>query len=346
MIPKLEEYKKNAGLTSTNAIKPGLAAIESAMIALGSPQENLTAIHVAGTNGKGSTIAFMESILRAAGYRVGVFASPAMIDIHDQIRIDGHASSPEQLQASFQTVQQAGLDGQLTDFELLTAVAFVTFDRLQPDIVLVECGMGGRFDSTNVITPLVSVVTSIALDHVAFLGDTIAEIAWHKAGIFKKGIPAVCGQLSDSAIAIASTQAFEQNSPLRLYGRDFHMHEAAPEYYEGSVRIPLNGRGLKGPHQAINAAVAIDALLTSEFAISEDAIRQGIAETHLSYRFEQVAPNVFFDGAHNPAAAHMLAQTIRQQFPGERVDFIMGMMANKDVKETLNPLIPVALSSP
>lgn len=344
MIPKLDEYKKRVSITSDNEIKPGLAAIEHAMSLLGSPQENLRAIHVAGTNGKGSTICFMESILREAGVTTGVFASPAMIDIHDQIRINGENSTEEQLTTSFQTLKDAGLDGMLTDFELLTAASFVTFNRLQPDVVLIECGMGGRFDSTNVITPIVSVIPSITKDHIGFLGDSIEEITWHKTGIFKKGVPAVCGKLPVEAVKVAEKVATEVGSPLLLYGQGFCMKEGNPEQFHGSQQLALTNRKMKGPHQAINAAVAIESLLKAGLQLPIEAIQTGIATAQLSYRFEEIAPGVFFDGAHNPAAAVMLRRTIQEQLPGEKIDFVIGMMANKEIKETLDELIPVAHS--
>lgn len=344
MIPKLEEYKKSVNITSDNEIKPGLAAIEHAMDILGSPQENLRSIHVAGTNGKGSTICFMESILHEADISTGVFASPAMMDIHDQIRINGENITEQQLTTSFQRIKDAGLDGMLTDFELLTAAAFVTFDRLQPDVVLIECGMGGRFDSTNVITPMVSVISSIAKDHVGFLGGTIEKIAWHKTGIFKKGVPAICGQLSEEAKQVAAKVAKEVGCELRNYGQDFRMEEGAPEQFQGNVHLAIPHRKMKGPHQAINAAVAIEALCTTGLQLPAKAIQAGIANAQLSYRFEEVAPSVFFDGAHNPAAAAMLTRTVQEQFPGEKIDFVIGMMANKEIKATLNELLPVAHS--
>lgn len=344
MIPKLDEYKKQVKITSVNEIKPGLTAIEHAMELLGSPQKELRAIHVAGTNGKGSTICFMESILHQAGISTGVFASPAMVDIHDQIRLNGENITEQELTTTFQTLKDSGLDGMLTDFELLTAAAFVTFNRLKPDVVLIECGMGGRFDSTNVIIPIVSVIPSIAKDHVGFLGNTIEEIAWHKTGIFKKGVPAVCGQLPEEARALAEKVAADVGSPLMTFGHDFWMKEANPEHFHGIIDMNLPDRKMKGPHQAINAAVAIEALLKADLQLPIESIQSGIANAQLYNRFEEVAPNVFFDGAHNPAAAVMLRRTVQEQFPGEKIDFVIGMMANKEIKETLNELIPVAHS--
>lgn len=171
MIPKMREYKERWQIKSDDSIKPGLEAIQKALRLIGNPEQELKVIHVTGTNGKGSTIAFMESVLKEHGYSTGVFSSPAIIDIHDQIRIDGVPISEAELNKSFEKMKRAGLSGLLTDFELLTVAAFVTFECLQPDYVLLETGMGGLLDSTNVVTPIVSVITSIAVDHEAFLGS-------------------------------------------------------------------------------------------------------------------------------------------------------------------------------
>lgn len=344
MIPKLDDYKNKTGLSSSNTIKPGLDAIKEAMQRLGNPQKQLQAIHVAGTNGKGSTIAFMEQIFRAAGMTTGVFTSPAMIDIHDQIRLNGRDASEDELLDSFRTIQEAGLSGKLTDFELLTAAAFVTFAKVRPDIILVECGLGGRFDSTNVLEPTVTVITSIAKEHTEFLGDSLTSIAWHKAGIFKPGVPAVCGDLPEEALAEAKQIAASMDNPCYIFGRDFRIEGKNAEYFSGRRRISRLQRKLKGPHQAVNAAVAIESVLLASPDVPEEAIRTGIGEAQISFRFEEVAPNVYFDGAHNPAAAKQLRHTIEQQFPGETVDFVIGMMANKDSKAVLDELVPVAHS--
>ena len=160
----------------------------------------------------------MESILKAHGYSTGVFSSPAIIDIHDQIRIDGEPISVDELNQSFKEMKEAGEIGLLTDFELLTVAAFVTFARVQPDYVLLETGMGGLLDSTNVVTPIVSVITSIAVDHASFLGGTIEQVATHKAGIIKKGIPVVTGPLPKEALQVVQRVAIEKRSLLKVYG--------------------------------------------------------------------------------------------------------------------------------
>ena len=344
MIPKIEEYKKRWGIDSDDAIKPGLEAVQEALAKVGNPQQQLKIIHVAGTNGKGSTIAFMEGILQAHGFSTAVFSSPALIDIHDQIRLNGQPISQEDLDASFKLMKEASLSGMLTDFELLTVAALVAFQQFDPDYVLVETGMGGKLDSTNVVMPLVSVITSIALDHTAFLGETLTEVARHKAGIIKTGVPVVIGPLPEEAVAVARHAALEKNSPLFMYGVDFSMDTSEGEVFRGATVYRLAGRKMKGPHQGNNAAVALEALLVAGVELEEEKVATAIATIQLGHRFQEVVPGVFMDGAHNPAAAKVLAETIRQEFPGQQVDFVMGMLKGKDIESTLNELMPVAAS--
>ncbi|WP_342538011.1 folylpolyglutamate synthase/dihydrofolate synthase family protein [Sporosarcina sp. FSL K6-1540] len=342
MIPKMNVYKKRWGIDSDDSIKPGLEAVQEALVKMGSPEKQLQVIHVTGTNGKGSTIAFMEAILKEHGLSTGVFSSPAIIDIHDQIRINGEVITEEELDKSFQAMKEAGLSGFLTDFELLTVAAFTTFRRLAPDYVLLETGMGGLLDSTNVVTPLVSVITSIALDHTAFLGTTVAEVARHKGGIIKKGIPVVTGLLlEEEALKVVRTISSQQGSALFMYGERFDMKD---DLFNGTETFQLAGRKMKGLHQGVNAAVAIQSLLVAGIQLAEEAVSWAVAITQLAHRFQEISPGVFVDGAHNPAAAKALAATIRSEFPGEKVDFIIGMLKGKDIEKTLNELIQVAAS--
>ncbi|MDN4607147.1 bifunctional folylpolyglutamate synthase/dihydrofolate synthase [Sporosarcina highlanderae] len=342
MIPKFDEYKERYELYSDDAIKPGLESIRAALLKVGNPEKQLNVIHVAGTNGKGSTIAFMESILKEHGYSTGVFSSPALVDVHDQIRLNGLPINQEEMDKSFLQMKKAGLSGMLTDFELLTVAAFLTFERNAPDYALIECGMGGKLDSTNVVMPLVSVITSIALDHVGFLGETIEEITEQKAGIIKKNMPVVIGLLPEEACTVIRKKTMEMNSELSVYGEDFSMKPG--ERFEGDIEVPIPTRKMKGPHQAINAAIAIEALWKAGMKLQEVAVAKGIANTSLLYRFQEIEKGVFVDGAHNPAAAKMLAETIRNEFPGEKVDFVIGMLKTKDIRRTLDELIPVAES--
>lgn len=342
MIPKFDEYKERFEVSSDDVIKPGLENIREALRKIGNPEKDLRIIHVTGTNGKGSTIAFMESILKEHGFSTGVFSSPAMVDVHDQIRLNGIPICPNEMDKTFMLMKKAGLSGTLTDFELLTVAAFVTFERLSPDYVLLECGMGGSLDSTNVVDPLLSVITSIALDHVGFLGESIEEIAGHKAGIIKQDTPVVVGPLPNEAMQVVRKKALEMNSELVSYGEDFSTIQ--DEFIDDSIKLPIQKRRMKGPHQTINAAVAIKAMFQAGVSMNAESIIRGVVTASLPYRFQEIADGVFVDGAHNPAAAKMLTETIKSEFPGEKVDFVIGMLKTKDIKKTLEELIPVASS--
>lgn len=342
MIPKLDEYKKQFHLASEQAIKPGLEPMKNALAKLGSPEKNLRIIHVSGTNGKGSTIAFMDAILRAHGLSTAVFSSPALYDIHDQIRLNGEPVTADELSAVFRQMKEAGISGMLTDFELLTAAAMLVFERANPDFVLLETGMGGLLDSTNTATPAVSVITSIALDHTGFLGGTIEEIARHKAGIIKQGVPVVTGVLPEAAMHIAEQTAAQHGSELYAYGRQFSMEKNGIERFTGEVEIALPERKLKGPHQAINCAVAIQALLAAGAALDAEKTAEAVAQASLPFRFQKIADNVYIDGAHNPAAARMLVQTVEEQFPGEKVNWVVGMLNTKEYGEVIDVLAPLA----
>ncbi|AOV07593.1 bifunctional folylpolyglutamate synthase/dihydrofolate synthase [Sporosarcina ureilytica] len=344
MIPKLNEYKERWHIKSDHSIKPGLKAIKEALTLLGNPEKRLNVIHVSGTNGKGSTIQFMESILEAHGYTTGVFSSPAIIDIHDQIRYNGNPVTQFTLDETFRKMKEVELSGKLTDFELLTVAAYVTFERLQPDYVLIETGMGGLLDSTNVVQPIVSVITSVALDHVLFLGSTIQEVATHKAGIIKQGTPAVVGALPPEALEIVKQTARKNDTIIKSYGEQFFIEVKDKEIFNGEHIFTLPYRKMKGTHQMINCGVAIEALLTAGINLIEKKVQDAVATAQLSYRFQEVMPNVYLDGAHNPAAAAALTETIENEFPGEKVDFIIGMLKGKDIKGTLDELMPVAAS--
>lgn len=344
MIPKLDEYKKQFNIMSDDEIKPGLDAIEEALASVLNPEKDLRIIHVAGTNGKGSTIAVMEAVLQAHGCKTGVFSSPAILDIHDQIRINGQPITQEELEYVFEEMEAAGLSGMLTDFELLTVAAFLAFRNAGPDYVLLEAGMGGKYDSTNVVTPLVSVITSIALDHTGFLGDTVEKIAAHKAGIIKPYIPVVIGELSQGAKEVVLAEAKTNKSLVRAYDEEFTMKQGAPEIFSGMSTFEIPVRNMKGPHQAINLAVALEALSLAGVPLKQEHVAKAIANVALPFRFQQLADHVYMDGAHNPAAARMLVRTIKEQFPGEKVDWVVGMLNTKDYQATLEILAPLANS--
>lgn len=344
MIPKLDEYKERWQIKSDPSIKPGLEAIETALKKLGNPESKIRVIHVSGTNGKGSTIQFMEAILQAHGYTTGAFTSPAIKDLNDQISYNGEVATIEQIDEACQQIKNAGLSGQLTDFELLTVIAFLVFEKISPDYVLIETGMGGLFDSTNVVEPIVSVITSIAIEHTNFLGTTLEEIAEHKAGIIKWKTPIVVGELPAEALARVEEISIGQKAPLEIYGEDFLIERNGHERFKGATTFSLKERKMKGGHQQRNAGVAIAALLAANIKLEEVKVQYALGHAKLAHRFEEIGPNIFLDGAHNPAAARALRETIEEKFPGEKVDFIVGMLKGKDLKGTLDELIPVAES--
>lgn len=346
MIPLLETYKKRWLVESDISIKPGLTAIKEALAAVNNPQNQLQVVHFAGTNGKGSTLTFVEFMAREHGLNVGKFMSPCIVDVHDQIQVNGQPISQAEMDAVFEQLAQAGLSGKLTDFELVTAAAFIYFNKQQVDLVLLETGMGGREDSTNVVMPIVSVIPSIALEHTNFLGTTIASIAGHKAGIIKKNRPVVIGQLPDEALTVVQQQALKLNAPLYRLDQHFTVKsEGTTETYINklqAITISNLRRQLLGTHQGNNMALAITAFLEVAKALaittSFKKIQNAVQQAHLAGRFEQVLPNVYFDGAHNPASIRMLVDTIQTHFATQRIEFVLGILADKDVEVILSLL--------
>lgn len=346
MIPLLEVYKERWQVESEQAIKPGLEAIEFALRKLGEPQKQLNVVHLAGTNGKGSTLAFIEGMAREYGLSVGKFMSPCIVDVHDQIQVDGRPITNEQMDRMFQQLAKAGLSGKLTDFELLTAVALLYFAEQSPDLVLIEAGMGGREDSTNVVTPIVSVVPSIALEHTNFLGNTLTSIAYHKAGILKENRPAVIGDMTEEVTEVFEKEAIQKNVLLSKFGKDFFVTKLdGTETYEyplQQITISDLQRQLLGKHQGHNMVLAITAFLEVikkfELLLDVQKIRNGVNNATLAGRFEQIRPNLYFDGAHNPASIQSLVDTVKENFPNKRIEFIIGLLADKDIKTILQLL--------
>ncbi len=343
MIPKLDHYKEKWHVKSDDVIKPGLEAIEEALSLVGNPEQTLRVVHLAGTNGKGSTLTFLEAIAQEHGLRVGKFMSPCIVDVHDQIQIAGHPITEAEMDRVFQQMQQAELSEKLTDFELLTVAAFLHFVNEHVDIALIEAGMGGLLDSTNVVTPIVSIIPSIALEHTKFLGDTLAHIARHKAGIIKRSRPVIIGDLPDEAKRIVDDEAARKNANVLAVGQHFTVKSTADgECYTNVVQqfqIAKLTRSMKGTHQANNMALAITAFFevasVLDVSTSEAAIRQAVQRATILGRFEEIMPCVILDGAHNPASAEKLVETIQCEFPNERITFVIGILADKDVQQIL-----------
>lgn len=312
MINGLDSYKKKWMLPSDPAIKPGLEAITAALAELGDPHKTGKFVHIAGTNGKGSTAAFLTAILREHGLRLGNFFSPAIEDLHDQIQLDGVPVSPEDLDGAMEKL--AGIKTPLTDFELLTAAAFLVFQEKAPDYAIIEAGMGGRFDSTNVIAPEIAIITSIAMEHVNFLGNSLERIASHKSGIIKKWKPVVVGPLPPEAYQVVEETA-----------ETLHAEVIRPA---GPVEIELK---LKGKHQQWNAALADEAAKELlGLAYDEAKARKALTGATIPFRFEEIFPDLILDGAHNVASIEALADTVRKCYPGRPIHIVMGLLKDKD----------------
>jgi len=337
-----------------HGVKLGLERIGALLRGLGAPHERYPSLHIGGTNGKGSTAAIAAAILEAAGYRVGLYTSPHLVDFRERIRVSGQPI-PEDTVAELTETLQAALGGacQPTFFEFTTALAFQYFAEMAVDVSVIEVGLGGRFDATNVLTPMVSIITTVALDHRDYLGETIGAIAFEKAGIIKPGVPVVTGRLGAEAEAVVASVASTHGSAWSRLGADFRT-EGDPcggFAYRGlrrscsDLRCPLPGR-----HQLDNAACALAALehgARGGLYVPDSAVREGLAAVLWEGRLEHVeeAPSLVLDGAHNPAAAVAVAGYLadyRERHPGCRVILVVGMMRDKDQAGFFRAILSIA----
>jgi dihydrofolate synthase / folylpolyglutamate synthase len=332
--------------------KLGLERITALLGALGNPHRECRWVHVAGTNGKGSTCAMIEAGLRAAGIRTGLYISPHLIEPTERIQIAGRQVSQEQFADAFARVHETAermlaageLDMHPTYFETVTAMAFVSFADAKLDTVVLEVGLGGRLDATNVVTPALSVITPIDYDHQIFLGDTIELIAAEKAGILKPGVPAVFAEQRPEAEAVLRTHT---RGPYTL-SRDWPITDLAIDARGSRFRLRCGDTSadtsvdivcpLAGEHQVENARVAGVAL--NQFGVSP----AGIASTQWPGRLERVSerPEIIIDGAHNPAGTRALAAYIRRFYAGRRIWIVYGALRDKAVAEMTSVLFPLA----
>ena len=326
-------------------IIPGLDSIKRLCARLGDPQKGLNIIHIAGTNGKGSVGCFVESVLRTAGYKTGRFVSPAVMDGLEIIQLCGENISPEDFSLVFTRVRSAAEDivksgfPHPTVFELQTAAAFCFFAQKGCDIALVEVGMGGKEDSTNVIdTSLLSIITPISLEHTKFLGSTLEEIACHKGGIIKKGGCVLTALQSEDAMSVLKKICAEQSAELTVSSpqliTDQSFSPTAQSFsYKGLENIQLS---MLGTFQTENAALAIDAcmiLRKKGYNIPDSDIIKGLRSAKWQGRFEVIresSPTFIIDGAHNPSGAAKLRETLDKCFANRRITFIMGTFKDKD----------------
>ncbi|MGE5676078.1 MAG: bifunctional folylpolyglutamate synthase/dihydrofolate synthase [Mycobacterium leprae] len=339
-------------------IKPGLERTRELLRRVGEPERRCgRIIHITGTSGKGSVAAMTESALRAAGFRVGLYTSPSLERFTDRIQVD-RRDIPEAMFAELlatvkphvEAMVAEGLE-QVTEFEVITVVALLYFAQAQLDWLVLEVGMGGRFDATNVITsPAVTCITNIGLDHTQWLGSTHEQIAYDKAGIIKPGVPCVTGTQHQGALEVIREIAVANDAPLlEVSAADYRVIGFGPEGQ--SVEL-LGARGwysnvhlaLLGRHQANNAAVALRVLELA--GLNEQAIRDGFQRVIWPGRFELMqlpeGPLVVIDAAHNPAKCAALTESVSAYFPGRPVSLVLGVLADKEVSEMIRPLLALA----
>ena len=332
--------------------KPGLARTRALLAALGNPHKQLRFVHVAGTNGKGSTAAMLDSCLRCAGYKVGLFTSPYIIRFNERIQVNGAPIPDGDLVRLVEHVRPAAaaMADVPTEFELITALGMLYFAQQHCDIVVLEVGLGGALDSTNVIDPPeCAVITALGMDHVKELGPTLADIAAAKAGIIKPGSPVVSYGGAPEADRVIAAAAAAQNAPLtvadfskltlRAAGLDGQTFD-----YDGLAGLTLP---LLAGYQPRNAAVAIEALRALRgrgWQVPDSAIRQGLAQVRWPGRFELLRrePPFLLDGSHNAHGMRATVESLRARFPGEKFVFLVSIMADKDAGEMLRLLLPLA----
>ena len=335
-------------------INLGMERIEDLLKELNNPEQKVRTIHVTGTNGKGSVTSMITNILLVSGLKVGKFTSPHLVRYNERIEVDGEEISDEDfalvvtaVRRAVESVMAKGTD-QPTQFEVLTAAAFLHFALQKLDYAVIEVGLGGLWDSTNVITPVVSVITNVSLDHTDRCGKTVEEIAMQKAGIIKDGVPVVTAAEAEALGPIQAMSLFKQ-AQLYIYGKAFTGQEVSSSM-EGQTFTLSAGDyhsnyepKLPGAHQILNTAVAVVAAKLAskqDSRINELALHQGVALTKWPGRLERISqkPDVILDGAHNPAGAAVLRAALDKYYSGKKICFIFGMMGDKDISQVITTL--------
>ena len=326
--------------------RSGLGRMQRAVDLLGNPEKTYPIIHVTGTNGKGSTIAFMRELFVAHGKKVGTFTSPHIISINDRICINGQAVADEdfiRIANRVKEMEKTLLEthDHLSFFELLTLIALVYFREQEVDLVLLEVGIGGLLDTTNVVTGEIAVITSIGLDHQETLGDNLEEIAEQKAGIFKVGKKAVIAKLAQEAELVCQKRARELDVDLYQAGQDFTLN--AGDFSSSLARFSQLKIGLEGAYQRENASLALQSFLlfmaSREERVEEQLVRQALQETHWAGRLERIRPQIYLDGAHNLPALTRLVEFIQEKIQqGYQVRILFGALKRKDYQGMLGYL--------
>ncbi|UQZ88650.1 bifunctional folylpolyglutamate synthase/dihydrofolate synthase [Deltaproteobacteria bacterium Smac51] len=346
-------------------MKFGLDNMRGILAKLGNPQDSLRLVHLAGTNGKGSVGSMLSSVLHEAGFRVGLYTSPHLITFRERIRIGHDLISEEDVLKLIEKVEAASdPDSPPTFFEFVTAMAFLYFKEQRVDIAIIEAGLGGRLDSTNVIAPLATVITNISLEHTEHLGDTIEKIASEKAGIIKSGAVVITGGLVPEAAKVVEDAALEKNCPLYMLGRDFSAETTGADergrpifnFKMGMIELKDLTPALSGPHQTENASIVVALmpfLAERGFPAKEKQLREGLTKAFWPGRAELLPAGTWppdgpkakapllLDGAHNPAGAAALAKTL-DTIKRKKLHLLVGVMADKDIAGVLGPIYQAA----
>lgn len=337
-------------------IKPGLTRMNIMMEKLGYPEKNIKTIHIGGTNGKGSTVAYLRNILESAGLTVGTFTSPYIEQFNERISINGVPIADEEIRELanilYPIVMEMDKDelGGPTEFEIITAMSLYYFAFVQkPDVVLYEVGLGGRFDSTNIIRPLLSIITSIGLDHTAILGETYSEIAFEKAGIIKENTPVIAAVKQQEAEEVIVRRAKEENAPNYLLGKhfiveDYHSNEDGESFTFKTAATKLNDLqiGMLGEHQAENASLAVMAamLLKDSLKVSVADIKTGLLRARWAGRLEILSkdPYVLVDGAHNQEGVEALVDVLQTRYKDKKKSILFAALSDKKTDKMIEKL--------
>lgn len=346
-----EEHLAYLNHLDITAIHLGLDPIRRLLAHLNHPERGFAAVLIAGTNGKGSIAAMTASMLVAGGLSVGLYTSPHLTDVRERIRVNGSLISPGALAERIGEVRDALGDGErISYFEFLTALAFLHFQREAVDVAVIEVGLGGRLDATNVVVPVVSVISNISLEHRDYLGKTLADIAREKGGIIKDGGLCLTACRQKPVIRVLEDICRSRNATLLRLGRDMRVRSgrAGRFSYYGMDRTLRNLPCLlRGRHQIENAALAVGAvevLGRGTFSITDETVRRGMGDTAWEGRMEILAhhPTILVDGAHNPAGASVLCRALKEEFTFRRLIIIFGVLRDKDYRAMLARLLPLA----
>jgi dihydrofolate synthase/folylpolyglutamate synthase len=358
------KYINSLSLFGTDSgYKPGLERIEKLLKYLGNPHQDLNFIHIAGTNGKGSTAAILERIYREAGYKTALYSSPHFFHFNERIKIKGRACSTYELKEITEEISSAAdklkrkTGAEASFFEIVTAAAFKYFKQHDPEIVILETGLGGRLDATNIIAkPLLSIITNISLEHREYLGDTVAEIAAEKAGIIKENSRVITAVDQAEALRVIAAKAREKNAEFIDLKEEYQLISSSGSLKENTVNLKRTGKkkekyklSLLGEHQAWNTALALRAVeeLSADFKVNNNQIKRALKDIYWPGRMEKISENplLILDGAHNPAAFKALLKNISNSSSEfKNIHFIFSVLKNKDLTAILDQFVKFNLN--